>query len=616
MILLSLIAIVVALLGVYFLFLKKKTGSNTPIEISAKRKENSDDKKFVGSSGYRVHTKSSMLFFDDDGRPYYRIEKRREVPRKTYIKANLSGKYWGEIDPDLSNRFQQSDYYSFNIYEVILKDTVYNTETPFVLEEDQRIPRERLPKLLQTVLEQDGKVYEVHLHEPVFSRIDFNRKLHQEEGNQVFGTIEAIVTGYILDFVTEVTFEKEYHKEEDEVIEAEVIQEEEKAPEKTTISTGNIERNGDYTRTEYFYSDYKDTYWGKWDYKKSVGTRANEGFFSTVFGFVTGIIGIGFLLLVLPQLGLLFPFFLIVGLLHLIPSRIFTWGFRIVGIFFLFMFIVSLTQTCKGTSGTTSIPKPKPVVTNSAEEAKPENIKVTDTANGKKIKDTLITHYRIWKDYDGTTYEGKIWTRSSDYLRSKKYKQTIAATGNTPQDYDYLIHLLKEKDKNQLKGVYQLFDSIQAQKQLSSIKFAELVVSFVQDIPYTIILQEGCDPELYNDRFIRQYLSEPNARCDGFERFGINSPVEFMSNLNGDCDTRTLLLYTMLAHYGYDVVLLSSEYYNHSILGINLPIDGLAYPYQNQRYVLWETTAPDTRPGVLPKSISNLNYWRISLKSK
>jgi hypothetical protein len=148
------------------------------------------------------------------------------------------------------------------------------------------------------------------------------------------------------------------------------------------------------------------------------------------------------------------------------------------------------------------------------------------------------------------------------------------------------------------------------------VKFAELLVSFVQDIPYAVIVPDDCNPNLYDDKFIREYLSSENASCNGFQKFGINSPVEFMSNLYGDCDTRTLLLYTMLAHYGYDVALFSSEYYSHSIIGVNLPISGIAYTYENQRYVLWETTAPNIKAGVLPKEISNLKYWRISLKSK
>jgi hypothetical protein len=61
---------------------------------------------------------------------------------------------------------------------------------------------------------------------------------------------------------------------------------------------------------------------------------------------------------------------------------------------------------------------------------------------------------------------------------------------------------------------------------------------------------------------------------------------------------------------------MSSEFYGHSIIGINLPINGIAYIYNNQRYVLWESTAPNCKPGIMPNELSNLNNWRISLKSK
>jgi hypothetical protein len=61
---------------------------------------------------------------------------------------------------------------------------------------------------------------------------------------------------------------------------------------------------------------------------------------------------------------------------------------------------------------------------------------------------------------------------------------------------------------------------------------------------------------------------------------------------------------------------MSSEFYGHSILGINLPYNGLAYNYKNQKYILWETTALGAKPGIISNDISNTNYWRISLKSK
>jgi hypothetical protein len=161
-----------------------------------------------------------------------------------------------------------------------------------------------------------------------------------------------------------------------------------------------------------------------------------------------------------------------------------------------------------------------------------------------------------------------------------------------------------------------MFDSIQKGNSFNKMKFAEVIVSFVQDIPYYLILDSECDASLYNDNFIKEYLNSKDARCFGYQKFGINSPLEFISSLKGDCDTRTLLLYTVLDHYGYDVALMSSDEYGHSILGINLPYNGISYEYNNSRYVLWETTSPNLKPGIIARKISNLNYWKISLKSK
>jgi hypothetical protein len=192
----------------------------------------------------------------------------------------------------------------------------------------------------------------------------------------------------------------------------------------------------------------------------------------------------------------------------------------------------------------------------------------------------------------------------------------LTINSNNYNAYDQVVYSIKEFDKNKLNRVYPLFDSIAKTNKLDKIRFAEMIVSFVQDIPYVLVLEDDCNPNLYNDSFTRKYLSSPNAKCDGFQKFGINTPVEFLANLNGDCDTRTLLLYTIFSHYDYDVALMSSEYYGHSILGINLPLNGIAYTYHNQRYILWETTMKNAKPGNIPEEVSNLNNWRISLKSK
>ncbi|MBK5215090.1 MAG: hypothetical protein JJE55_15700 [Flavobacteriaceae bacterium] len=595
--------IIIIIISLIFIFFKLKNKVDNDIVENTSPKSNTTENNIIKD---KINWSK-----DEDGKEYRSVQKKKEVPRKTYIKAHLNGKYWGEIDEHYSNQFEKSNFFEFNIYEVILNDAIYKTDVPFQLKEDLRIPREKLPKLLNAILEKNGKTYEINLHEPIFSDIEINRKLHQTDGKQVFGTIDATVTGYLLDFVTEYYFEKEYKvlipesippppKEEPKLI-------------RTLTPTGNVDYNANYRRTEYYYSDYKKTYWGDWKYKKTSQNFDTQSCFSTLIGIVSGIIGIAFILMLLPQFAFFIPLLLIVFLLYIIPPRVYLWLFRILGMLLLLFFIVSLVQLFTSHSNTLT---PKPVVVNHPEETKPQIEPIVDSINNTTVRDTLITHFRVWQDYENNTYKGKIWTKKSDYLKTQYFKQKYSLDANTEKAYDYMIYSLKENDKNNLNGIYQLFDSIQNKKNLSRIKFAELIVTFIQDIPYTVILPDACNPNLYDDRFIREYLSAPNSKCAGFEKFGINSPVEFMSNLNGDCDTRTLLLYTMLSHYEYDIALLSSEYYSHSIIGINLPINGIAYQYQDQRYVLWETTAPNIRPGLLPKGISNLNYWRISLKSK
>lgn len=598
----TIIIIIIIAVILYFLFWNKKTDDKT-IAVSK------DEKNKILYEQAEELTEEE-IYTDENGQ-YKLLENTREIPRRTYIKATLNGKYWGEIDEQYSNQFEHSKFFDFNIYEVTLKNAVYGV-VPFELEQDLRIPREKLPKLLHTVLEKDGKEYEVNLHEPTFTDIKFNRKLHQVEGNEVFGTIDAAAAGYILDFTKEVYFEKEYIVPINEIIPVSKI--EDPVLTKINTPTGNVEHNGNYKRTEYFYSDYKQTYWGEWKYTKPPTTTNNEGCFSSVIGLLAGIIGIAFLLMMLPQMAVVLPFFLILFLLNLIPARFFSWLFRILGILLLLGFVASLFHFFNTAATRTYVPKP--VITEQPEERKTHTEPIIDKIDNKAANDTIIKHFRVWQDYDGNQYEGTIWTRKSDFAKAKYFKNNVILNSNSSRAYDEMIYRLKENDKNNLSGVYQLFDSIRQEEQLSNVKFAELIVSFVQDIPYTVIVPDDCNPNLYEDKFIKEYLSSEDARCDGFEKFGINSPVEFMSNLNGDCDTRTLLIYTMLAHYGYDLALFSSEYYAHSIIGINLPISGTAYQYQNQRYVLWETTAPNIKAGILPKEISNLNYWRISLKSK
>lgn len=159
-----------------------------------------------------------------------------------------------------------------------------------------------------------------------------------------------------------------------------------------------------------------------------------------------------------------------------------------------------------------------------------------------------------------------------------------------------------------------MFDTIKKDSKLNNKQFAEMVVSFVQYMPYYVVLEGSCNSKEYKQPNVRELIRQNPGRCAPNQKFGITTPLEFLATSQGDCDSRTVLLYTILKHYKYNVAVLSSEIYAHSILGVSLPYNGLQYASSDGRYTLWETTDKGFKPGVLPKEVTNLNYWTISLK--
>jgi len=594
------ILIVIILVALYYFFSKNDATDNTISEIKK------DTAKVYSDNIGSISLHNDYLI-DNNGRKYKLLNLTREIPRRTYILGDLTGKYWGEIDQETETEYLQEKFFDFNIYEITVSNSKTQKDVPFEIENASDFPRERLPELLAIRLVDNGKEYELNLHEPKFGIVKFDRKLHQIEGSEVFGTINTQVTGYVLDFITE-EYEEIYYLPEYKSggTPPDPPPDKHICLTRTNNPTGKVERKENYYRNEYWCSCNITKYWGEWIYSKPVDSSFKEGCSSSFLGLLGLIIGIVFFIFLLPHLVFLIPIFAFFLLLNFIPSTIWNWIFRSIAGILLFCFIASIIYFLTN-SDSNYIPKPD-VVDNEEEKL--------DTLIKILKNDTLISHFRSWRDYDDNLYEGSYFVKLSSYQNAKSFKKNLQIIGNSPDEYDKILFSLKENDRAQLNGLYELFDSLKIKNQLGSILFAKMVVSFVQDIPYTLVLTENCDPNLYSDNFIKEYLSSNGAKCDGYQKFGINTPVEFLASLKGDCDTRTLLLYTILSHYNYDIALFSSEVYGHSIIGINLPMEGLSYNFQNRKYILWETTAPNMKPGILPTEISNTNNWRISLKSK
>ena len=201
-----------------------------------------------------------------------------------------------------------------------------------------------------------------------------------------------------------------------------------------------------------------------------------------------------------------------------------------------------------------------------------------------KINIDNVSHYRQWNDYEENLFSGTFEVRKSDINSSLDYKSKT-----NPNSYTQMVKYLSDFDKPKLDLVFNTLDDIRKRRLLNSEEFVKVIVSFVQHISYELVPDD--------------------------DRFDIYTPVEFMKIFKGDCDTKVLFLFTILTKFGYDVIMLNSDVYTHSILGINMPSAGNYKTYLGKRYYTWETTTKRWQPGDLDASISRMESWYVTLSN-
>lgn len=171
-----------------------------------------------------------------------------------------------------------------------------------------------------------------------------------------------------------------------------------------------------------------------------------------------------------------------------------------------------------------------------------------------------------------------------------------------PEFWGKVYRQLAEEDQPYMTQVVDSLNGILQADSLDYSAFAHAIVKMIQDIPYNYIVSEGCTDE------------HSNHPCLGNQRYGITSPVEFLYTLKGDCDSRTVLIYTILRQFNYDPVVLISNEYRHSMLALNIPAAGEYLTIGGEKYYFWETTATGWEPGIIPPGMDNKQYWDIALK--
>ena len=231
----------------------------------------------------------------------------------------------------------------------------------------------------------------------------------------------------------------------------------------------------------------------------------------------------------------------------------------------------------------------------------------TNTVKKETKPERIISNYINWYDYKNYYYNTNLKISYNDYLKSIRNKEN-----NYASTIESLYSVIYKSDKLDLDLVYKELDFIRRDRSLSKRKFAEIIVSMIQHMPYNIVSQESCFKAQMSDDSLREMILS-GIECDGNVYGGVYSPLELVKKMKGDCDSRTLFIYTVLKKFNYDVVILNSEIYAHSIIGLNIPSSGRYKYYNGKRYYTWETTAKGYDLGILPAECSNIKYWYVAL---
>jgi hypothetical protein len=218
-------------------------------------------------------------------------------------------------------------------------------------------------------------------------------------------------------------------------------------------------------------------------------------------------------------------------------------------------------------------------------------------------QDVIVTHSRVWQDADGSRREIAFGIPLSASEASFKYRDTVQVEedGTEKTFWRNLYYDLYDHDKRNLAP---LQDSIIAFAGRNGIQKSDLIysiVTMIQDIRYNYVLQDD------------SCLMHEDFPCLPLEPYGILPPVGFMYTLSGDCDTRTVLLFTILKNLGYDPIIVNSAQYGHSMLAVDIPSQGDYFIHKGRKFYFWETTSTGWAPGMLPPEMNNIDYWTIIL---
>jgi hypothetical protein len=288
-------------------------------------------------------------------------------------------------------------------------------------------------------------------------------------------------------------------------------------------------------------------------------------------------------------------------------NGIFRWVLNIILLLFLAYFLYSIIyrdgikgDPVKTRSGTVTIDPPK------RDDGDQQN--GPDYTTGKQIE---------WYDFINRFYEARYKTSQATFDQSVAGQNELGNSisfSNSGEFYRQFYEGLHRMDRDKIQQVAAIFRDSARMKNLNQMEVAEMVVTFIQEIPYYLVHDGSCQQAIGNGNdFMRSYHLQKKP-CLPSIKGGVQSPYEFLHNLKGDCDTRSLLGFAILTELKIPSSVWISEVYGHSILGVGLPVGhGIYKTVEGIKHYGVELTAKGFRLGmVAPENARPLN-WDISI---
>jgi len=157
--------------------------------------------------------------------------------------------------------------------------------------------------------------------------------------------------------------------------------------------------------------------------------------------------------------------------------------------------------------------------------------------------------------------------------------------GQVPRDvFDRIYRGLVRTNRAAVQPIADRFQQLQATRELDAAELAQVIVTYVQEIPYRI-------PEE--------------------DEFGLLPPA-LVVNTTGDCDSKALLALMLLRRVGIEAILLVSNSARHAMLGVGVPLGDDRRRFDGRTYAVTEVTQPNWPIGRMPPRYASAPDWRVS----